>query len=55
MKHHLGRINLERDALRRNRLIAAGYRVLEVTNAQLDERPAEVVALVAAGLGMRLF
>ena len=54
-KHHFGALDPARDASRRNRLVAAGYRVLEITYNEMTDTPQEVVNQVAEALGIRLF
>jgi very-short-patch-repair endonuclease len=54
-KHHAGFFRAEKDASRRNRLLAAGYAVLEFTYRRLQQTPREVVDEVAEALGVRLF
>jgi very-short-patch-repair endonuclease len=45
-QHHSGRLRWEGDLLRRNRLEAAGWRVLNVTSTQLETRGAEVAEML---------
>ena len=47
---HLDRTAFERDRLRDQRLIAAGYRVLRITARQLDITPEAVIARIAQAL-----
>jgi very-short-patch-repair endonuclease len=54
-RHHGGWIDVDADRLRRNRLMVAGYRVLEITHQEISRTPGLVVAQVADGLGMSLF
>ncbi len=48
--YHSSRRSFERDRLRDQRLVAAGYRVIRVTARQLDRTPEAVLARVAAAL-----
>jgi very-short-patch-repair endonuclease len=47
---HSGRARWERDLARRNALTALGWRVIHVTSTDLDERPGEIVAMIAGAL-----
>jgi very-short-patch-repair endonuclease len=47
---HSTRRSFERDRLRDQRLVAAGYRVIRITARQLDRTPEAVIARVAAAL-----
>lgn len=49
-RHHTSKLDRESDAQRDDALRAAGFRVLRITEHQLRERPAEVVAVVRAAL-----
>lgn len=51
-RYHDGRAALEADRRRDNRLMAQGWRVLRFTWDDLVRRPAEVVAMVRAALGI---
>jgi very-short-patch-repair endonuclease len=53
-RHHAGFFRGEKDAVRRNRLQAAGYVVIEVSYKRLRETPNEVVDEIAKALGIRL-
>ena len=48
--YHSARRSFERDRLRDQRLVAAGYRVIRVTARQLDRTPEALIARVAAAL-----
>ncbi len=48
--YHSARRSFERDRLRDQRLVAAGYRVIRITARQLDRTPEAVIARVAAAL-----
>jgi very-short-patch-repair endonuclease len=49
--YHRHRAAFERDRLRDQRLIAAGYRVIRVTWIQLRDRPIAVITTIAQALG----
>ncbi len=51
VRHHTSKLDAEADARRDAALRAAGFRVLRITEDQLEKRPHEVVALVRAALG----
>ncbi|MGO9903660.1 MAG: endonuclease domain-containing protein [Solirubrobacteraceae bacterium] len=48
---HRDRASFERDRLRDQRLVAAGYRVIRITWRQLEREPYAVLARLAAALG----
>lgn len=54
-RHHFGGRAVDADAARRNRLLAAGYGVIEVTYREMRENPDEVIDQIARALGARLF
>ncbi len=47
---HASRAAFERDRLRDQRLVAAGFRVIRITARQLDQHPEAVLARIAAAL-----
>jgi hypothetical protein len=49
-RHHSSLLDLEADKARDNRLMAAGWRVLRVSDLMLRERPEGVVSLVGTAL-----
>lgn len=51
-RHHDARLDRERDRMRDNRLMAAGYRVIRVTWEDLVHRPLEVVRWVRDALAV---
>ena len=51
-RHHTSKLDRESDARRDDALRAAGFRVLRVTEDQLRDRPADVVAVVRAALAV---
>lgn len=52
---HSGRLRWEKDLARRNALTAVGWRVLHVTSTDLDERPDDIIDMVAGALRMNVF
>jgi very-short-patch-repair endonuclease len=50
-RHHLGPQDWERDLRRRNRLTAAGKRVMHVTYARIKNDPEGLTAEIASALG----
>ena len=51
--YHSDRTAFERDRLRDQRLIAAGYRVLRITARQIERTPIAVIARIVAALNAR--
>lgn len=51
--YHSNRAAFERDRLRDQRLVAAGYRVVRITARQIDRTPEAVIARIAAALVSR--
>ena len=47
---HAGRARWEHDLRRRNAITAFGWRVVHVTSTDLDERPCDLLAMVAGAL-----
>jgi very-short-patch-repair endonuclease len=51
-RHHLGPGDWERDLRRRNRLTAAGKRVMHVTYARIKNEPEQLASEIAGALGL---
>lgn len=52
--YHSGRVEWEKDLMRRNHIESAGYRVLHITARRMNEDPEGVVALVRSLMDPRL-
>ncbi|MEA5119078.1 MAG: DUF559 domain-containing protein [Propionicimonas sp.] len=50
--YHSGHVEFERDRERQNQFMLAGYRVLRFTWEVINERPAEVIAMIRAMLAL---